>query len=82
MSGLRLPTRSDHAPETIFSSAAVASAAPSISPSAKALTPSPPTRNTGSSAWTISEDMSMHRLTTPSAQTLRWRAGRGVMAEV
>ena len=33
------------------------------------LAPTTETRNTGSSPWTISEDMSMHRLTRPSAQT-------------
>ncbi len=47
---------------------AVASATPSMNPSHTAPTPSVPTTNTGSSAWISSDEMSMNRLTNPSAQ--------------
>ncbi len=51
--------------------AAVASAMPSINPTATAPAPSTLTMNTGNSAWIISEETSMHRLTPPSTQTVR-----------
>ena len=48
--------------------AAVDSAMPSIKPTASAEAPSTPTRYTGSSAWIISEEMSISIETRPSAQ--------------
>src|SRR6186713_3575986 len=50
---------------------AIASAVPSRKPTAVTLAPSTLTRNTGSSAWIISEETSMKRLTIPRAQTPR-----------
>ena len=54
---------------------AVASATPSIAPTTATLTPSVVVRNSGSSAWMISDDRSMNRLTNPSTQTARGTAG-------
>ncbi len=42
---------------------------PSITPTASTLTPSVPTRNSGSRLWIISEEMSINMLTKPSTQT-------------
>ena len=50
---------------------AVASAMPSIRPTATTDAPSVPTRNTGNRAWTISEEVSMSSDTKPSATTVR-----------
>jgi len=50
---------------------AVASASPSISPTASAPTPSVDTKNNGSRLWTISEETSISMLTNPKAQTVR-----------
>ncbi len=50
---------------------AVASAMPSRKPTVVTLAPSTVTRNTGSSAWIISDETSMKRLTNPSAHTPR-----------
>ncbi|MCY1554287.1 hypothetical protein D9M68_908510 [compost metagenome] len=49
----------------------MASARPSIRPTASMLAPRLPTRNSGSRLCTSSEDRSMNRLTKPSAQTVR-----------
>ena len=48
---------------------AVASAAPSINPTEKALAPSAVTMNSGSTLWIISEEMSISMLTKPSTHT-------------
>ncbi len=42
---------------------------PSMTPTASTLTPSVPTRNSGSRLWIISEEMSINMLTKPSTQT-------------
>src|SRR3954466_5113873 len=76
MSGLRRPIRSDSQPEKTFEIDAVASAMPSITPTIVTLTPSVTVRNKGRSAWIVSDDRSMNRLTKPSAQTVRGIAGR------
>ena len=55
---------------------AVASATPSISPTSRALAPRVPTRNTGSRAWIISDEISMNIDTNPRAQTPRGTAFR------
>ena len=68
---LRLPSQSERAPEKIFVIDAVASATPSSRPTSVTLAPSAVTRNRGNSAWIISEETSMQRLTSPSAQTPR-----------
>jgi len=65
---LRRPRRSDHTPENTFTASAVASAAPSINPTVSALAASAVVRNTGNSAWIISDEMSISRLTKPSVQ--------------
>ena len=49
-------------------------------PTVKVLAPRTVTRNTGSSAWIISEEMSMNRLTKPSAQMLRGKRVPAVAA--
>ncbi|MCY1411008.1 hypothetical protein D9M71_263880 [compost metagenome] len=59
------------APENTLTISAVASARPSISPTASMLAPRLPTRNSGNRLCTSSEDRSMNRLTKPSAQTVR-----------
>ena len=51
--------------------AAVASAMPSIKPTIAALAPSVVVRKIGRTEWIISEDMSISRLTSPNAQTVR-----------
>ena len=69
--GLRRPKRSLRTPENTLVIEAAASATPSISPSATVLAPITDTRNTGNSAWIISEETSAHRLTQPSTQITR-----------
>ena len=59
---------------------AVASAMPSITPTATTEVPSTVTMYSGSSAWIISEEMSMNIDTKPSAQTLRGIFGRVLVA--
>src|SRR4051794_32136346 len=75
---LRLPSQSLSAPENILVIDAVPSAIPSIRPTSAALAPSVETRNTGSSAWIISEETSMKSETNPSAQTVRGTARQPV----
>src|SRR3954452_1462031 len=75
MSGLRRPIRSESQPEKTFEIDAVASATPSITPTTVTLAPSVTVRNKGSSAWIVSDDRSMNRLTKPSAHTVRGIAG-------
>src|SRR5271166_4896164 len=55
---------------------AVDSATPSITPTLIALAPSTLTRKRGRSAWIISEETSMNRLTKPSTQTPQGTAPR------
>ncbi len=66
-----MPSQSLSTPENTFVIDAVASASPSSKPTADTLAPSTLTRNTGKSAWIISEERSISRLTKPSAQTPR-----------
>ena len=66
---LRLPSLSDSQPENNLEIEAVASPTPSISPTISVLAPSTLVRKTGSRPWIISEEMSMNRLTKPSAHT-------------
>src|SRR5690606_38188467 len=75
-SSLRLPKRSLIAPEKTFMMDAVASAMPSIRPTASTEVPSTATMYMGSRAWISSEEMSMNMETKPSAQTLRGTAPR------
>src|SRR4051812_25964067 len=75
-SGLRRPSQSLQAPENTLTIRAVASAAPSIRPMASMLAPRPVARKTGSRLWIISEEMSIKRLTKPSAQMLAGRRPR------
>jgi len=77
---LRRPSRSLSAPENSFTIEAVASPMPSTMPTQSAPAPSTVTMNTGSSAWTISEDMSMSIETSPSAQIVRGRGFRSTDA--
>jgi hypothetical protein len=65
---LRRPNQSLITPENTFSSSAVASARPSSRPTSATLMPSASTMNSGSSAWIISDETSISRLTRPSAQ--------------
>src|SRR5713226_5744970 len=58
-------------PENIFVIKAVASATPSTRPTDVMVAPSTETRKTGSKLWISSDDVSMKRLTNPSAQTPR-----------
>jgi hypothetical protein len=74
---LRRPSQSLNAPEKTFTIIAVASAPPSISPTVSTLAPSSEVRKTGSRLWIISEEMSISRLTKPSAQMLAGRRARG-----
>jgi hypothetical protein len=73
-------------PEKTFTIRAVASATPSINPTASALAPSVVTMKTGSRLWMISEDTSINRLTKPSIQmlvgSLRSALVRAVIAAV
>src|SRR5688500_5956322 len=55
---------------------AVASAMPSMRPTVATLRPRVAVMNKGSSAWMISDDTSMQRLTRPSAQTVRGKGAR------
>src|SRR3954470_15713781 len=55
---------------------AVDSAMPSIIPTVVTLAPRVTVRNKGNSAWIVSDDRSMNRLTKPSAHTVRGIAGR------
>jgi len=71
---LRRPIRSLIAPEKGFVTEALPSAMPSINPTSVALAPSVDTRNTGSSACTISDETSMNSETKPSTQTVRGTA--------
>ena len=66
-------------PENTLVIKAVASASPSIRPTTATLTPSEPTMNSGSRLWIISDEMSISRLTKPSAQMLagKRRSGTG-----
>ena len=57
------------APEKTFVMLAIASATPSMNPTVRADAPSTETRKTGSSAWIISEEMSINMLTNPRTQT-------------
>jgi hypothetical protein len=68
--GFRRPILSEMYPEKILEMAAVDSAIPSISPTKATLAPRVPVRNRGSSEWIISDEMSMNRLTRPSAHTV------------
>ena len=54
---------------------AAAAAIPSMRPTNKVLAPSTDTRNTGNKLWIISEEMSMNKLTKPSAHTPAGIAG-------
>ncbi|BFO03334.1 hypothetical protein KNHN1_17120 [Pseudomonas guariconensis] len=54
---------------------AVASATPSINPTATTDVPSTDTMYSGSKAWIISDEMSMNIETKPNAQTLRGMEG-------
>jgi hypothetical protein len=74
VSALRLPSRSESQPEKSLEIEAVASPIPSIRPTISALAPSTEVRKTGSRPWIISEEMSMNRLTQPSAHTPRGMA--------
>ncbi|MNJ56836.1 hypothetical protein D3C77_524000 [compost metagenome] len=71
-----MPSRSLRAPENTLVIEAVASAIPSIKPTATTEVPSTVTMYSGSRAWIISEEMSMNIDTKPSAQTLRGIFGR------
>src|SRR5271166_804650 len=64
------------APEKILLIEAVASAIPSITPTEPTLAPSTVTRKTGSRQWMSSDDVSINRLTRPSAHTVRGSAAR------
>ena len=64
---LRLPSQSLNAPEKTLVMAAVASATPSMKPTAAMLMPSE-TNSAGSRLCTSSDEASMNRLTKPSAQ--------------
>jgi len=66
-------------PENTLTISAVASAAPSTTPSVVALAPSAAIRNIGSRLWMISDDTSISRLTQPRIHTLPgiWRRTRG-----
>src|SRR3990170_5440441 len=70
-SSFRLRIQSDTAPENTFVMFAMASATPSMNPTTSVEAPRLVTRNTGRSAWIISDEMSMNRLTIPSAQMPR-----------
>src|SRR5579863_4739220 len=74
VSALRLPSLSETQPENSLVIDAVASPTPSIRPTISVLAPSTVVRNTGSRPWIISEEMSMNRLTKPSAHTPRGMA--------
>src|SRR5689334_2680352 len=63
--------RSAQAPETSLSRLAIASAKPSITPSASAPPPESVARNAGSSATIISPATSAKKLTQPRASTSR-----------
>jgi hypothetical protein len=67
---LRLPSLSLTQPEKSLEIDAVASPTPSMRPTISVLAPSTEVRNTGSRPWIISDEMSMSRLTKPSAQML------------
>ncbi len=69
MSGLRRRARSDHAPESIFMSEAVASATPSIRPSAAGPAFRLRVRKSGRSGKIMSEDTSVRNETQPSVTT-------------
>ena len=70
---MRLPSQSLMTPAKIFTTAAVDSAMPSIKPTVRMLSPKTPTMKAGSKLWIISEEVSMNRLTSPSAMTPRGR---------
>lgn len=63
--------KSLRAPEKTFTISAVASATPSMMPTASMLMPRVPTMYSGNRLCTSSDDTSMNRLTNPSAQTVR-----------
>src|SRR5690606_39444345 len=58
---------------------AVASAMPSMIPTASTLAPRPDTRKIGSRLWISSDERSMNRLTRPSIQTVRGMVRRSSM---
>ena len=70
VSTLRWPSLSLSQPENSFEIDAVASPMPSMKPTISVLAPSTVVRNTGSRPWIISDEISMNRLTKPSAQML------------
>lgn len=74
ISGLRRPNRSERYPEKTFEIEAVDSATPSINPTTATLPPSVVVRNSGRSEWMASDETSMKKLTSPSAQTVRGMA--------
>ena len=79
VSAFRLPNRSLSQPENSLEIEAVASPTPSMIPTVNVLAPSTVTKNTGRSAWTISEEMSANKLTNPSAQMLPGKRARAVI---
>ena len=72
-SGFRRGARSERRPETTFTAAAVASATPSMSPSAAAGAPGSVARRTGRSGKIISDEASVRNDTAPRATTVRGR---------
>jgi hypothetical protein len=66
-SGLRWPSQSLKGPETTLTISAVASARPSMAPMVRALAPSTLDMKAGSRLWMSSDDVSISRLTSPSA---------------
>src|SRR5262249_47409009 len=68
VSALRLPSLSLSQPEKSLEIDAVASPTPSMRPTISVPAPSTEVRNTGKRPWIISDEMSMNRLTKPSAQ--------------
>ena len=67
-------------PEKTFTTSAVASATPSIMPTASALAPNPTVRYSGSRLWIISDETSISRLTKPRIHTPRGMGGRRFIA--
>ena len=66
---LRFPSQSLIAPEKMRETEVVASATPSMMPIESPLAPSIVTRNAGRRLWMISDDVSIHSETNPSAIT-------------
>jgi len=67
---LRFPSQSLIAPEKMRETEVVASATPSMMPIESPLAPSIVTRNAGRRLWMISDDVSIHSETHPSAITV------------